>query len=312
MLNVELWTLAWTIKPSTEKCRIVKDPKTKNRPQRCLTVQCATIPPPSSNIYCSKSCQCADWKLHNLLLCSSRPSFETPPTASSWHAIIFLTNGEINSLGKQLKWRPAMTTVPSSPLSALETTLFNVGQDQGIQLYYYNVVRRCRLKDNIDLRFNDTFLMDSSEKNLAVCKVVQAMDDGGAVWRTPLVALKKTRSSQGIFWDSTPGYRHMDMGDFREVVDYLTNWKREMAYRNYPTRPRETSSTYRMQPRKTDSQQCFFCLCLCLFVLFLGLWGVIYFDLPPQPVRLLRDSLVSWSSANCKALAWSSLPSIQG
>lgn len=103
------------------------------------------------------------------------------------------------------------------------------GEWPGSQKYYNNVVRGRRLKEDIDLRFNDDFLVDGSEKNLAVCKVVQGMDDGGAVWRAPLVALKQANSwhdKQRLSPNSSPGYGHMDMGDFREVVDYLTSWKR--------------------------------------------------------------------------------------
>jgi hypothetical protein len=104
------------------------------------------------------------------------------------------------------------------------------GQRPGIQSYYSNRVRGRKLKDNIDLRFKADFLLDGhgSEKNLAVCKVVQGMDDGRYVWRGPLVALKETNSwldNQRLWPNTTPGYGHMDMGDLREVVDYLTSWK---------------------------------------------------------------------------------------
>ena len=103
------------------------------------------------------------------------------------------------------------------------------GQRPSIQNYYNNVLRGRRLKDCINLRFNGHILLDGSEKNLAVCKVVPGMDDGGAVWRAPLVALKETKSwhdDQRLWSNSTPGCGHMDMGDLREVVDYLTTWKR--------------------------------------------------------------------------------------
>ena len=97
------------------------------------------------------------------------------------------------------------------------------------QKYYGNPVRGRKLKDHIDLLLNDDALLDGSEKNLAVCKVVPGMDDGGAVWRAPLVALKETNSwlntKQRSSVNPTNGYGHMDMGDFREVVDYLTDWK---------------------------------------------------------------------------------------
>ena len=119
------------------------------------------------------------------------------------------------------------------------------GQRPDYQLYYNNIMRERRLKDRIELRLNDNFLTDGSEKNLAVCKVVQGMDDGGSVWRAPLLALKETDSwfdDQRSRSNSTPGYGHMDMGDFREVVDYLTTWKQGTVSHNYPTRPQETYS----------------------------------------------------------------------
>ena len=129
-----------------------------------------------------------------------------------------------------------------------------VGQYQGVEPYYNNVVRGRRLKHVIDLCCNDFFMLDGSEKNLAVCKVVEGMDDGGAVWRGSLVALKETRSGadcRTLLRNPRHGYGHMDMRDLREVVDYLTNWKRT-ASQNYPTQP--------------SSQQCFFLfmlLCFC-------------------------------------------------
>lgn len=80
-----------------------------------------------------------------------------------------------------------------------------------MQPYYNNIMRGRRLKDMIDLRLNDVFLLDGSEKNLAVCKVVQGMEDGGAVWRAPLVALKQTKSwvaidKQKSWPNPRPGY----------------------------------------------------------------------------------------------------------
>ena len=178
------------------------------------------------NLYCSKFCQRADWKLHKLL-CSSRPLFETPPTASSRRAIVFLTNGEI-----AFAWETTETKTSDDDSTIWESPVgiekYFDGQRPSVQRYYNNVVRKRRLKDSIDLYFNGDFMLDGSEKNLAVCNIVQGMDDGGAVWRAPLVALKQTESwvdNQRSCPNLTPGYGHMDMGDLREVVDYLTRWK---------------------------------------------------------------------------------------
>jgi len=159
-----------------------------------------------------------------------------------------------------------------------------VGEYQGIRPYYNNVVRGRRLEDIIDLRSNDSFLFDGSEKNLAVCKVVQGMDDGGVVWRGALVALKQTRSwvdHQRALPNPTPGYGHMDMGDLREVVDYLKNWKREVRKIQHG-RWRRVLIIQRVRgPRRIhiDNFSDFLCPCLCVFVLFLGLWGVINYNL---------------------------------
>ncbi|EDR12982.1 uncharacterized protein LACBIDRAFT_312084 [Laccaria bicolor S238N-H82] len=197
-------------------------------------------------LYCSKSCQRADWKLHKLL-CSSRPSFETPPTASSRRAIVFLTNGEIN-----FTWETTEMVADDesddggSWESPVGLEKYFDGKRPNIQTFYGNSVRGRKLKDHIDLRYNDDAMLDGSEKNLAVCKVVPGMDDGGAVWRAPLVALKQTNSwlnsEQRSRVNETPGYGHLDMGDFREVVDYLTGWKRATVSYNNLTQPRETYS----------------------------------------------------------------------
>ncbi|KIJ96852.1 hypothetical protein K443DRAFT_681999 [Laccaria amethystina LaAM-08-1] len=187
---------------------------------RCSSCRCR-------NLYCSTSCQRADWKLHKLL-CSSRPSFETPPTASSRRAIVFLTNGEVKFTWEttEMKTDNDDGVIWESPVGIEK---YFGGQRSHTKLYHNNIVRGRSLKEIIDLCFNDDFSVDGSEKNLAVCKVVQGMDDGGAVWRAPLRALKQTKSwvgNQRSRMNETPGYGHMDMGDLREVVDYLTSWKR--------------------------------------------------------------------------------------
>jgi len=95
--------------------------------------------------------------------------------------------------------------------------------------YHTNAVRGRKLKECITPHMNDSFLLDGSPKNLAVCKVVPEMDDGGAVWGSALVAMKQTNSwydENRSLPRSDPAYGHMDMGDLREVVDYLTSWNR--------------------------------------------------------------------------------------
>ena len=214
---------------------------------KTATLSCSSCH--SRNLYCSESCQSADEKLHKVL-CSSRPSFETPPTASSRRAIVFHTNGEIRFTWITTKTVTYYGTIYEFPVGIEK---YFVGQYPAIQSCSTGIVRGNRPRDNIALRFN----LDSSEMNLAVYKVVEGMDDGGAVWRGPLVAMKETRSwvdRQRWLLNPTPRYGHMNMRDLRVVVDFLTTWKPAMATRNYQTRPH------------SESQRCSFLfpfLCFC-------------------------------------------------
>jgi len=188
---------------------------------RCSSCRCEPL-------YCSKPCQVADWKLHKIL-CKARPSFEEPPTPSSRRAILFSTTGEIAFFWATTEMKTDADEPEETWESPTGLEAYFGGKRPNIQTYYSNSVRGRRLKEDIDLRYNEMFLLDGSEKNLAVCRAVPGMDDGGAVWRAPLVALKNTRTyhdESRTFPNSSPGYGHMDMGDLREVVDYLTNWKR--------------------------------------------------------------------------------------
>ena len=181
-----------------------------------------------NNLYCSKLCQIADWKLHKVL-CKDRLLFEVPPTPSSRRAIVFLVSGEIKFAWEttEMKTDEDDGTQWESPVGLAEK--YFGGEHQRPQIYYSNVLRGRKLKECITLHLNDNFLIDGSPKNLAVCKVVPEMNNGGAVWGSPLVAMKRTNSwyDEGrLFSQSNPGVGHMDMGDLREVVDYLTTWKR--------------------------------------------------------------------------------------
>jgi len=202
---------------SSPYCTICNNPAT----MRCSGCRCEPL-------YCSEPCQVADWKLHKIL-CKTRSSFKDPPTTSSRRAILFSTTGEITFIWviTEMKTDEDEPEVPWESPTGLEA--YFGGKRPSTQIYHSNSVRGRKLKEIIDLKHNDTFLLDGSEKNLAVCRVVSGMDDGGTVWRAPLVALKHTRSyhdESRTFINSSSGYGHMDMGDLREVVDYLTSWKK--------------------------------------------------------------------------------------
>ncbi|KAF9526556.1 hypothetical protein CPB83DRAFT_857730 [Crepidotus variabilis] len=206
----------------TEDLRKFPDCAMCNSPATIRCPKCCCV-----NLYCSVKCQRADANVHNLL-CSKRRTFETPPSTSARRAIVFYENGDIKFvwINTEMKTDPDEGTW-ESPVGLKR---YFYGKNPSLQAYYSNVVRSRRLKEQIDLRLKDDFLLDgTSKKNLAVCKVVPIMNNGGTVWRGPLVALKHERSwhNEERSWpNACPGYGHMDMGDFREVVDYLTNWKR--------------------------------------------------------------------------------------
>lgn len=187
---------------------------------RCSKCRC-------NPLYCSQPCQAADWKLHKLL-CNTRPSFETPPTPSSRRAIVFLENGEIKFTWENIEMQTEEDGTQWEAPAGIAEKYFG-GTEPRPAPYHTNVIRERKLKECLTLCMNDNFLNDGSLKNLAVCKIVPEMDDGGGVWRSALVAMKNTNSwydEDMTFPHPYPGFGHMDMGDLREVADYLTNWKR--------------------------------------------------------------------------------------
>jgi hypothetical protein len=101
---------------------------------------------------------------------------------------------------------------------------FGPGECGESQPYHNNVIRARHLRDCIDLRFRDRFLYDGSTPNRAVAAV--APFAGGNVWRGPLIALKWEGPGNSFVFRSDPPYTHMEMGDLREVVDYLTTYAR--------------------------------------------------------------------------------------
>jgi len=79
--------------------------------------------------------------------------------------------------------------------------------------------------------YNDNFLspVEGLDRNRTVSGLVPSMNVGGPtkVWHVPLVAMKLKDSylpAGGM--NPAPRYGHMDMGDLRDAVDYLTSWKK--------------------------------------------------------------------------------------
>ena len=161
-------------------------------------------------------------------LCSKLSQFSIPPRPTARRAIVFPEDGEAHFawIDTEMKVDEDDGVTWESPIISSHFGTLK------IQPYYNNVRRSRRLKDNIDLRFRDMFLTDGSKPNKSIRDLVPEMSTGGQVWRGPLIALKEVNSyydNNHMFPNSAPGYGHMDMGDFRDVVDYLTTWKERAA-----------------------------------------------------------------------------------
>jgi hypothetical protein len=185
--------------------------------QRCT--QCR------SQIYCGNQCQKSDWHVHTLL-CSSYQQFQTPPHKNARRAIVFEQNEPV----VKFKWVSIEIKdagEPGEPEPYESPNLeeyFGPGERGHCQPYYNNAIRGRRLRDYIDLRFRDDFLFDGSTPNRAVAAV--APSAGGNVWCGPLIALKWEGPGNSSMLRSNLPYTHMEMGDLREVVDYLASYAR--------------------------------------------------------------------------------------
>ena len=186
--------------------------------QRCT--QCR------SQIYCSKRCQKSDWRVHKLL-CSSYQQFQTPPHKTARRAIVFEQNEPV----VKFKWVTIETKYiddpddPSYEDANLEE-YFGPGQSGKCTPYSDNVIRDRRLRNIIDLRARDCFLFDGSLPNQGVAAVAPAV--GGNVWCGPLIALKWDTGGYNI--SENPKFLDMEMGDLREVVDYLVTYGRPSRF----------------------------------------------------------------------------------
>ena len=187
-----------------------------SKPATQLCTQCR------SQIYCSRQCQKSDWRVHKLL-CSSYQQFQTPPHKNVRRAIVFEQSEPV----VKFKWVTIETKHVDDPddPSYEEANLeeyFGPGQKGECQPYYNNVIRDRRLQKMIELRAREGFLTDGSPPNQAVAAVAPAV--GGNVLCGPLIALKW--DTGGYMPSSNPKYLDMEMGDLREVVDYLVNYGR--------------------------------------------------------------------------------------
>ena len=193
-------------------CVMCSEPAT----QRCT--QCR------SQIYCGKQCQKSDWRVHKLL-CSSYQQFQTPPHENARRAIVFEQNEPV----VKFKWVSIKIMEPDGPepyeFPILEE-YFGPGKNGHCHIHCRNPIRGRHLRDYLDLRFRDAFLLDGSTPNQAVAAVAHV--PGGNVWCGPLIALKwKKGPSNGYMVPTDPPYTHMEMGDLREVVDYLVSFGME-------------------------------------------------------------------------------------
>ena len=178
------------------------------------TQQCTIC---KSQIYCGKECQKPDWRVHKLL-CSSYQQFLDPPGEHARRAIVFEQDEPVI----RFKWiETKHIDVPDD--SSFEIPILDEyfePKDSDRELYNKNPIRGRHLRNTITLWARECFLMDGSPPNQAVAAIAPAV--WGKVWCGPLIALKwDARCSK---FSSNPSYTHMEMGDLRDVVDYLVDY----------------------------------------------------------------------------------------
>ncbi|MCJ1363223.1 hypothetical protein MMC16_002330 [Acarospora aff. strigata] len=174
----------------------------------------------NSSRYCSSECREADWSTHKLL-CASFKDFATPPEKDMKRAIFFPTE----SKSPRFVWVPCSLNraerrevIGTTPLLANFENETHVLADW--LLLQRNAVRQRGLRHTVALLFRQAFLLDGLMTNWSAREATKGLM--GKNWSGPIFAFR-----QPGLTDEPGYYDHMDMVDFRDVVDHFTSFGNE-------------------------------------------------------------------------------------
>jgi len=172
----------------------------------------------SAQWYCGKKCQKEDWPVHKIL-CPQRQIFQTRHSQNVRRGILFPENeATVKFIWVPVEWvRDDDSGGFESP--QLEN-YFGRGDNGSTMMYNYNPVRSRTLKEHIDIRHRDSFLIDGSKLNQSVLAATKGT--ASHTWCGPLVVLKHKAGGMDPSY-----YTDIDMSDFRDVVDYLIAYGRK-------------------------------------------------------------------------------------
>ncbi|KAJ3505981.1 hypothetical protein NLJ89_g7127 [Agrocybe chaxingu] len=126
-----------------------------------------------AKLYCSQKCRAVDGPVH-ILLCGSRPNFETRPHQNARRAIVF----EQDFPSVKFAWIDVEIRQDEDDFIFWENALLDdylgTTKFKKTAMYDCNTVRQRRTKEVIGIKHWDTFLIDGSPVNQTVAAVAPA------------------------------------------------------------------------------------------------------------------------------------------
>ena len=161
--------------------------------------------------YCSESCQKQDWKAHKIF-CALHPFQSAPGMERSVQAVLLPENDKA----------PCVVQVPLKEFHHDGMTHFLPDVTPFLGDMMTGDIRSdflpqqpfAHLRHTLHLNFRDAFMMDGSEENACIAKLL-SNEFPACMWRGPVLVMK----SKGGQMD--PHYVDMKMQDTRDIVEFI-------------------------------------------------------------------------------------------